>query len=80
MRAGAPTVPDMARWEEYVHIPDLDEMDWEHSAEANRAWFAARDFVELCKDRRLVLNGATDPRLLALVYEESRKYYAQFDD
>ena len=41
---------------------------------------AARDFVALCKDRRLVLNGATDPRLLALVYEESRKYYAQFDD
>ena len=252
VRPGAPTVPDMARWEEYVHIPDLDEMDWERSAEANRAWFAAsdqfhevcclsglwerlislcdvegaavalidedqkegvhrffsalcdmyedmiaryaryfdldmllmhddwgtqnapffsldtcremivpylkrivdachrnglrfelhccgqvealvpamieagadiwcgqtlndyvrlsglypdtcltfgmtlpapaedateeelrtaaRDFVELCKDRRLVLNGATDPRLQALVYEESRKYYAQFDD
>ncbi|MBE6038437.1 MAG: hypothetical protein E7218_04460 [Anaerofustis stercorihominis] len=42
---------------------------------------AAEEFVEVYKDRRVVINpSSSDPRMLMKVYEASRKYYAQFDE
>ena len=37
---GAPKVPDITRWEDYVSIPKLDDMDWETCAKQNVEYLA----------------------------------------
>lgn len=36
VRPGAPKVPDLSRWEEYVTLPDPDSWDWEKSKADNQ--------------------------------------------
>jgi len=38
VKPGAPKVPDITRWEDFITFPDLDALDWEASAEANREY------------------------------------------
>ena len=80
---GAPAVPDMARWEDYVRIPDLDELDWEHSSEANRAWLAGSDQVhEVCclsgLWERLISLCDVDGAAIALIDEDQQEGVHRF--
>ena len=45
---GAPKVPDISKWEEYVSMPDLDELDWDTCAEQNAAYLDTDKMNQLC--------------------------------
>lgn len=38
VRPGHPMLEDMSDWESVIKMPDLDELDWERSAEINRSF------------------------------------------
>jgi len=44
---GNPKVPDITRWEEYVSMPNLDEMDWDTCAKQNVYYLGADKMNQL---------------------------------
>ena len=40
VRPGNPQLTDMSRWEDFISMPDLDEIDWEEMREMNREYLA----------------------------------------
>ena len=58
---GAPKVPDMAEWERYVSIPNLDDMDWDGMEAMKKQYFSDGKFNILN-----VLNGPWE-RLMSLM-------------
>lgn len=58
---GSPKVPDMAVWEDYISIPDLDAIDWEEMARMNKGYLQQDKFRILN-----VLNGPWE-RLMSLM-------------
>ena len=58
---GSPKVPDMAEWEKYVSIPDLDHINWEEMKTMNEEYLSG--------DRFNILNITSGPweRLMSLM-------------
>ena len=44
---GNPKIPDISEWEKYVALPDLDDLDWEGCAAANREFCDSDKMVQL---------------------------------
>lgn len=44
---GSPKVKDITKWEEYVTLPNLDELDWERSAEANKQYLDTDKMIQV---------------------------------
>ncbi|MCL2137503.1 MAG: hypothetical protein FWH40_08330 [Coriobacteriia bacterium] len=61
VRPGAPKVPDINRFEDYIDFPDLDEWDWEASAKANEYLYSPDRFT-----RVWLMNGLNE-RLISLM-------------
>lgn len=49
---GAPKVPDITEWEQYITFPDLDSYDWEGSAARNREFLTHDGMISIW-----VMNG-----------------------
>ena len=64
VQPGAPLMDDANDWRELIRIPDVNAWDWERSAKANEAWFAAnRNYVEAIT----FLNGTGFERLISFM-------------
>jgi len=77
VRPGNPKVKDIRHWEDYISFPDLDDWDWEGSAERN-----AKLFTEDRMNRVWLMNGLNerlisfmdfDKAMMAYVDEESKE-------
>ncbi|MCR3922236.1 MAG: methyltransferase [Firmicutes bacterium] len=67
VRPGAPLkVPNVAEWEKYITFPNLDEMDWEGSAEKNNK-FLAGDRVKIV----WVMNGLYERLISFMEFENA---------
>jgi hypothetical protein len=61
VRPGNPKIKDINRWEDYVSIPNLDDLDWELYKEENR------DYLKIDKLRLLGLQMSLWERLMCLM-------------
>jgi hypothetical protein len=58
---GNPKVPDIEKWEDYVSIPNLDELDFKKSGEINKEYLSTDLLNQLC-----IVTGLWE-RLMALM-------------
>ena len=65
VKPGKAKVPDMSRWEEYISMPNLEEIDWESCEKTNKEYLDTDKFNELC-----MLSGPWE-RLLSLLDVEN---------
>ena len=48
VKPGKPMISDMSEWKSIIKIPNLDEMDWEGSAERNKEYLTTDIVTETC--------------------------------
>ncbi|QSX07657.1 hypothetical protein J0B03_07390 [Alkalibacter rhizosphaerae] len=70
---GSPKVPDINRWEEYVEIPKMEDMDWDLHLEENR------EYLKVDKLRELGIQAGLWERLMGLM-DVSNAAIALVDD
>jgi len=84
VRPGKPKVPSMVNWEDYISIPDVDELDWERSAEINKPFLATNNMRQLamltCLWERLMSLLDVENAAIALVDEEEQEGVHRYFD
>lgn len=84
VRPGNPKVPDINRWEEYVSIPNLDDMDWETYKKENQEYLKIDKLRELGIQmslwERLMCLMDVDNAAIALIDEEQKEGVHRFFD
>lgn len=83
VKPGQPKVPDITEWEKYIQMPNLDEMDWEGSAERNREHFANSDRLRIIRCtcglwERLISLMDVENAAVALIDEEQQEGVHRF--
>ena len=81
---GAPKIPDITHWEDYISMPDLDLCDWDSLAEMNATYLGTDKLNQLgiqCGlwERLMALMDATDAAL-ALIDDEMKVGTHRFFD
>lgn len=84
MRPGAPKLPDITRWEEYVTFPDLDAADWEECRVQNIEYLGTDKLNQLgiqCGiwERLMALMDVAEA-CIALVDEDLKPHTHRFFD
>ena len=77
VRPGKPYVADIEHWEDYVKFPNMDEWDWEHSAEVAKPLLDGKRFVKVAImtgifERLISFIEMTDA-LISLVDEDAQE-------
>lgn len=62
---GAPKVPSAENWEDYITLPDVDQLDWERSSEINK------DFLRTDNMRQIAFLSCLWERLISLMDVEN---------
>lgn len=63
---GNPKVPDITRWEDYIEFPDLDELDWEGSANKHNEYLSSERMTLLW-----VMNGLFERLISFMDFENA---------
>lgn len=84
VRPGAPKVPDINHWEDYVSIPDLDKLDWDLYRKENEKYLKIDKLRELGLQmslwERLMCLMDVDKAAIALVDEDQQDGVHRFFD
>ncbi|MCL2151222.1 MAG: hypothetical protein FWH50_03245 [Coriobacteriia bacterium] len=83
-RPGAPKIPDIMHWEDYISFPNLDEADWEECRVQNLEYLGSDKFNQLgiqCGlwERMMALMDATEAAL-ALIDDDMKPHTHRFLD
>ncbi|KPU44408.1 uroporphyrinogen decarboxylase (URO-D) [Oxobacter pfennigii] len=81
---GKPKVPDISKWEEYISIPNLDDLDWKGCAEKNKEYLNTDKMNQLGILsgfwERLMSLMDVDNAAIALIDEEQQPGVHRFFD
>ena len=81
---GNPKVPSMVNWEDYISIPDVEELDWVKSAEINREYLKTDNVRQIaflsCLWERLISLMDVENAAIALIDEEEQEGVHRFFD
>lgn len=81
---GNPKVPSMANWEDYISLPDIDEMDWEGSSQINKGYLKTDCMRQIaflsCLWERLISLMDVENAAIALIDEEEQEGVHRFFD
>lgn len=81
---GNPKVPDISCWEDYISIPDLDDLDWEACKRENEAYCDSEKLVQLGIMsgwwERLISLMDVENAAVALIDEEQQEGVHRFFD
>ena len=84
IRPGNPKIKDINRWEEYVTIPNLDDLDWESYQSENREYLKIDKMTELGIQmslwERLMCLMDVDKAAMALVDDDQKEGVHRFFD
>jgi hypothetical protein len=81
---GHPKVPSMVNWEDYITLPDVDEMDWEGSAKINKDYLNTNNVRQIaflsCLWERLISLMDVENAAMALIDEDEQEGVHRFFD
>ena len=82
VRPGAPKVPDITHWEDYITVPDPDSWDWEASYERNKHKFSPDKFTFVstssCLFERMIAVMDFAEAAMALIDDEQKESVHRF--
>ena len=84
VRPGNPKIKDITHWEDYVTIPNLDDLDWESYKEENQRYVEIDKLAELGLQmslwERLMCLMDVDNAAIALIDDDQKKGVHRFFD
>ena len=79
---GKPKVPSMANWEDYISLPDIDDLPWEESARINKDYLNTNNIRQIaflsCLWERLISLMDVENAAVALIDEDEKEGVHRF--